>query len=149
MARAATTTDAFNAVAEPRRRQILAAIAASELSVTELVGRLGLPQPLVSKHLRVLRETELVVVRDEGRQRLYRLNGPALKPIYDWVRDFEQLWSERFGRMDIVLAELKAEAGETHESRAGTEDDDGTGHDDQLGGGDTPQRHGDPHHQGV
>jgi DNA-binding transcriptional ArsR family regulator len=149
MARAATTTDAFNAVAEPRRRQILDAIAASELSVTELVGRLGLPQPLVSKHLRVLRETDLVVARDDGRLRLYRLNGPALKPIYDWVRDFEQLWSERFARMDIVLAELKAEAGETHESRAGTEDDDGTGDDDQFGGGDAPQRHADPHHQGV
>ena len=149
MARAATTTDAFNAVAEPRRRQILAAIAASELSVTELVGRLGLPQPLVSKHLRVLRETELVIARDDGRQRRYRLNGPALKPIYDWVREFEQLWSERFARMDIVLAELKAEAGETHESRAGMEDDDGTGDDDQLGGGDAPQRHGDPHRQGV
>jgi DNA-binding transcriptional ArsR family regulator len=113
MARAATTTDAFNAVAEPRRRQILDVIAAGELSVTELVGRLGLPQPLVSKHLRVLRETGLVVARDDGRQRMYRLNGIALKPIYDWVRDFEQLWSERFTRMDVVLAELvAAEAGD-------------------------------------
>jgi DNA-binding transcriptional ArsR family regulator len=108
MARAATTTDAFNAVAEPRRRQILDLIGGRELSVTDLVYRLGLPQPLVSKHLRVLRETGLVVARDDGRQRLYRLNGPALKPIYDWVRDFQQLWSERFARMDAVLAELKA-----------------------------------------
>jgi DNA-binding transcriptional ArsR family regulator len=134
MARAATTTDAFNAVAEPRRRQVLNAIASRELSVTELVHRLGLPQPLVSKHLRVLRETGLVLVRDDGRQRMYRLNGPALKPIYDWVRDFEQLWSERFARMDVVLAELKAaeaaEADNTYESTAGTEHDDGTGHDD-------------------
>lgn len=134
MARAATTTDAFNAVAEPRRRQILDQIGANELSVTDLVRRLGLSQPLVSKHLRVLRETGLVVARDDGRQRMYRLNGPALKPIYDWVRDFEQLWSERFARMDVVLAELKvaeaADTDETDESTAGTEDNDGTGHDD-------------------
>ncbi|HUB42326.1 MAG TPA: metalloregulator ArsR/SmtB family transcription factor [Streptosporangiaceae bacterium] len=107
MARAATTTDAFNAVAEPRRRQILNAIAAGERSVSDLVALLGLPQPLVSKHLRVLREVGLVAARDEGRLRLYRLNAVALKPIYDWVRDFEDLWSERFARMDIVLAELK------------------------------------------
>jgi DNA-binding transcriptional ArsR family regulator len=116
MARAATTTDAFNAVAEPRRRQILDLIAGGERSVTDLVRRLGLPQPLVSKHLRVLRETGLVVARDDGRQRLYRLNGAALRPIYDWVRDFEQLWSERFARMDTVLTELKAA-----EPEAGTE----------------------------
>jgi len=126
MARAATTSDAFNAVAEPRRRHILDVIAAGELSVTDLVRRLGLPQPLVSKHLRVLRETGLVVARDDGRQRLYRLNGPALKPVYDWVRDFEQLWSERFARMDVVLAELTAaEAGRAIDSTAESEDGDG------------------------
>jgi DNA-binding transcriptional ArsR family regulator len=128
MARAATTTDAFNAVAEPRRRQILDVIAAGELSVTELVGRLGLPQPLVSKHLRVLRETRLVVARDDGRQRMYRLNGPALKPIYDWVRDFEELWSERFARMDAVLAELvaaEASDAEASEAQSRTEHADG------------------------
>jgi len=131
VARAATTSDAFNAVAEPRRRQILDVIAAGELSVTDLVGRLGLPQPLVSKHLRVLRETGLVIARDDGRQRLYRLNGPALKPIYDWVRDFEQLWSERFARMDVVLAELMAaEAGHEPDSAAESEDGDGDGRDD-------------------
>ncbi len=131
MARAATTTDAFNAVAEPRRRQILDVIAGNELSVTELVRRVGLPQPLVSKHLRVLRETGLVVARDDGRQRLYRLNGPALKPIYDWVRDFEQLWSERFARMHVVLAELQAaESRHTDESGAGTEEGDGRGGDE-------------------
>jgi len=125
VARAATTSDAFNAVAEPRRRQILDVIAAGELSVSDLVGRLGLPQPLVSKHLRVLRETGLVVARDDGRQRLYRLNGPALKPIYDWVSDFEQLWSERFARMDTVLAELTAaEAGHERNSTAESEDGD-------------------------
>jgi DNA-binding transcriptional ArsR family regulator len=130
MARAATTTDAFNAVAEPRRRQILDVIAGAELSVSDLVRRLGLPQPLVSKHLRVLRETGLVVARDDGRQRLYRLNGPALMPIYDWVRNFEQLWSERFARMDAVLAELRAkEPGHADASRAETEDGDGRGDD--------------------
>ena len=107
MARAATTTDAFNAVAEPRRREILAALASGQRSVNELVSVLDVPQPLVSKHLRVLREVGIVTVREEGRQRLYQLNGSALKPIYDWVKDFEQLWSERFAQMDIVLAELK------------------------------------------
>jgi DNA-binding transcriptional ArsR family regulator len=123
VARAATTSDAFNAVAEPRRRQILDVIAAGELSVTDLVRRLGVPQPLVSKHLRVLRETGLVVARDDGRQRLYRLNGPAIKPIYDWVRDFERLWSERFAHMDVVLAELTAaEAGHASDSTAESED---------------------------
>ncbi len=123
MARAATTSDAFNAVAEPRRRQILDVIAAGELSVTDLVRRLGVPQPLVSKHLRVLRETGLVVARDDGRQRLYRLNGPAIKPIYDWARDFERLWSERFTHMDVVLAELTAaEPGHANDSTAETED---------------------------
>ena len=126
VARAATTSDAFNAVAEPRRRQILDVIAARELSVTDLVRRLGLPQPLVSKHLRVLRETGLVVARDDGRQRLYRLNGQALRPIYDWVSDFEQLWSERFARMDVLLAELTAtEAGQARDGTAESEDENG------------------------
>ena len=120
MARAATTTDAFNAVAEPRRRQILDAIAGGQRSVTELVAILDMPQPLVSKHLRVLREVGIVAAREDGRQRLYRLNGQALKPIYDWVKDFEQLWSERFARMDIVLAELQEQE---------TERDDGDGRD--------------------
>ena len=87
MARAATTTDAFNAVAEPRRRQILDVLAAGERSVNDLVAALEIPQPLMSKHLRVLREVDLVIARDDGRQRLYRLNGIALRPIYDWVRN--------------------------------------------------------------
>jgi DNA-binding transcriptional ArsR family regulator len=107
MARAATTTDAFNAVAEPRRRQILDLLAAGELPVNDLVARLGVAQPQVSKHLRVLREVGLVQVRDEGRQRMYRLNGEPLKPIYDWVRDYERSWSTRFERLDTVLAELR------------------------------------------
>lgn len=108
MARAATTTDAFNAIAEPRRREILDVLAGGERSVSDLVEQLGLAQPLVSKHLRVLREVGLVVVRDQGRQRLYRLNGAALKPVHDWVKDFERTWSERFDELDVVLEELKA-----------------------------------------
>src|SRR5918912_3994570 len=98
VARAATTTDVFNAVAEPRRRQILDLLADGERSVNDLVAQLDLAQPLVSKHLRVLREVGLVDVRDEGRQRLYRLNGPALKPIHDWVKTYERSWAERFDR---------------------------------------------------
>ena len=111
MARAATTADAFNAVAEPRRRQILDALAGGERPVNDLVGMLGLAQPQVSKHLRVLREVGAVDVRDEGRRRVYRLNGHALKPIHDWVSDYERFWSERFEQLDAVLEELKAEGG--------------------------------------
>jgi DNA-binding transcriptional ArsR family regulator len=107
MARAATTADAFNAVAEPRRRQILDALAGGERPVNELVRLLGLAQPQVSKHLRVLRAVGAVDVRNEGRQRLYRLNGRALKPIHDWVKDYEHSWSQRFDRLDLVLDELK------------------------------------------
>ena len=115
MARAATTADAFNAVAEPQRRRILDLLAGGERSVTELVDGLGLTQPQVSKHLRVLREVDAVHVRDDGRRRLYRLHGPALKPIHDWVGAFERTWEERFDAMDTVLAELKRQ-----------EDDDGS-----------------------
>jgi DNA-binding transcriptional ArsR family regulator len=107
MARAATTTDAFNAVAEPRRRAILDALAGGERPVNDLVSVLGIAQPQVSKHLRVLREVGAVDVRDEGRQRLYRLNGQALKPIHDWVKNYERSWSARFDQMDAVLKELK------------------------------------------
>ena len=107
MARAATTADAFNAVAEPRRRQILDALAGGEQPVNDLVKLLGLAQPQVSKHLRVLREVGAVDVRNEGRQRLYRLNGHALKPIHDWVKGYERTWSERFELLDVVLDELK------------------------------------------
>jgi DNA-binding transcriptional ArsR family regulator len=112
MARAATTADTFNAVAEPRRRQILDALAGGERPVNDLVRLLGLGQPQVSKHLRVLREVGAVAVRDEGRRRLYRLNGHALKPIHDWVRTFEGTWSERFERLDDVLEDLKRQEGD-------------------------------------
>jgi DNA-binding transcriptional ArsR family regulator len=107
MARAATTADAFNAVAEPQRRRILDLLAGGERSVTELVDGLGLTQPQVSKHLRVLREVGAVQVRDDGRRRLYRVNGPALKPIHDWVKAYERTWEERFEAMDTVVAELR------------------------------------------
>jgi DNA-binding transcriptional ArsR family regulator len=109
MARAATTTDAFNAVAEPRRRQILDVLATGERPVNDLVTRLGLPQPAVSKHLRVLRDVGLVDVRGSGRQRIYRLDGRSLKPIHDWVKPFEGLWEERFALIDEVLGELEDE----------------------------------------
>jgi DNA-binding transcriptional ArsR family regulator len=107
MARAATTADAFNAVAEPRRRQILDVLADGERPVNDLVRELGLAQPQVSKHLRVLREVGAVDVREAGRQRLYRLNGRALKPIHDWVSEYERSWNARFDRLDVVLEELK------------------------------------------
>jgi DNA-binding transcriptional ArsR family regulator len=109
MSRAATTADAFNAVAEPRRRQLLDALAAGERPVNDLVRALGLAQPQVSKHLRVLREVGAVAVRNDGRQRLYRLNGRALKPIHDWVKPYERTWSERFAELDVVLEDLKHE----------------------------------------
>jgi len=109
VARAATTTDAFNAVAEPRRRQILDVLARGERPVNDLVAELDLSQPQVSKHLRVLREVGAVDVRGEGRRRVYRLNGAALRPIHDWVKDYERTWSERFDQLDTVLGELKKE----------------------------------------
>jgi len=109
MARAATTTDTFNAIAEPRRRAILDVLADGERSVGDLVEALGLAQPQVSKHLKVLREVGAVAVREAGRRRLYRINGEALKTVDDWVVGFEQLWSERFDRLDGVLEDLKRE----------------------------------------
>jgi DNA-binding transcriptional ArsR family regulator len=116
MARAATTADAFNAVAEPRRRAILDVLVAGERPVNDLVRVLGLAQPQVSKHLRVLREVGVVDVRDAGRQRLYRLNGPALKPIHDWLAAYEDSWSERFEQLDVVLDDLKRkELGDDHD----------------------------------
>ena len=118
MARAATTSDAFNAIAEPRRREILDALVQGERQVNQLVTTLGLSQPLISKHLRVLREVGAVEVREDGRRRLYRLNGAALKPIHDWVKAYEQSWNERFEQLDAVLEDLKRK------------DDDGDGDDE-------------------
>ena len=107
MARIPTTHDPFNAVAEPKRRQILEALGAEERSVNEIVELLGWPQPMVSKHLGVLKKVGLVHERREGRQRLYRVNVAKLKPIYDWVTPFERYWSESYERLDEVLSELQ------------------------------------------
>jgi DNA-binding transcriptional ArsR family regulator len=109
MARTATTTDAFNAVAEASRRDLLDAIGSDEVTVGELVDRLGLSQPQVSKHLAVLRAVRLVLVRVDGRHRWYRVNGPALKPIHDWVRSFERTWNTRLDRLDDLVAELQSQ----------------------------------------
>lgn len=109
MARTPTTHDPFNAVAEPKRRQVLEALGVRELSVNDLVDLLGWNQPSVSKHLGVLKQVGLVSERRVGRQRLYRVNGERLKPIYDWVAPFEKYWSESFERLDKVLEQMKKE----------------------------------------
>lgn len=122
MARAATTSDVFNAIAEPRRRQILSVLRDGEQSVNDLVLTLGLEQPQVSKHLRVLREVQAVSVREDGRLRLYRLNGKGLKPVSDFISDFEKFWNERFDRMDALLAEISDTAGTDTTSPAKEQD---------------------------
>lgn len=95
MARAATTSDAFNAVAEPRRREILNLLAGAERPVSEIVIRLRLAQPSVSKHLRVLHDVGLVRSRRAGRRILYRTNAEAIRPLHDWSKTFEQFWGEQ------------------------------------------------------
>jgi DNA-binding transcriptional ArsR family regulator len=107
MARAATTSDAFNAIAEPQRREILVLLRERERSVTEVARELGMAQPRASKHLRVLREVELVRVRDAGKQRLYRLDARGLRPVHEWVGGFEEFWNESFQRLDEYVQELK------------------------------------------
>jgi len=107
MARTSTTYDSFNAVAEPKRRQVLEALGARELSVNEIVEILGWPQPMVSKHLGVLKQVGVVNERRVGRQRIYRVNVEQLKPIHDWVTPFEQYWSESFDRLDDVLQDIQ------------------------------------------
>jgi DNA-binding transcriptional ArsR family regulator len=107
MARTPTTHDPFNAIAEPKRRQVLQVLGTSELSVNELVERLGWNQPMVSKHLGVLKQVGLVSERRVGRQRRYRVNAERLKPIFDWVSPFEQYWVGRFDRLDEVLQGMK------------------------------------------
>ena len=110
MALTPTTHDPFNAIAEPKRRQVLNALGTEELSVNEIVQKLGWTQPMVSKHLGVLKQVGLVSERRVGRQRLYRVNAERLKPIFDWVTPFEHLWSERFDRLDDVLEEIQKKA---------------------------------------
>lgn len=107
MPRSATTSDPFNAIAESGRRDLLMALGRNELSVGDLVSRLGFTQPQVSKHLGVLRAVDLVLVRTDGKHRYYRVNGPALKPIHDWVRQFERTWNSRLDRMEDLINELK------------------------------------------
>jgi DNA-binding transcriptional ArsR family regulator len=109
MARAATTTDVFNAIAEPRRRQIIDLLARKgALAVGTIVVALGLPQPAVSKHLGVLRKVGVVAVTKQGQQRLYNFQAGTLKPVHDWVKTFERLWSHQLDRIK-ERAERKAQ----------------------------------------
>jgi DNA-binding transcriptional ArsR family regulator len=107
MARLATSTDVFNAVAEPRRRRILSLLKSGERSVNDVARSLRVTQPLASKHLGVLRRTGLVRVRGEGQRRLYALNGNGLRPMHDWVKTFEATWNARFDRLAEYLDELQ------------------------------------------
>lgn len=112
MARAATTSDTFNAVAEPRRREILEYLAAAELPVGDLVVRMRMEQPSVSKHLKVLREVGLVRVRREGRHMMYTTNGDAIRPLYEWTKTFERLWAHQ-----LLRIKERAEAKERESSQ--------------------------------
>ena len=109
MPRAPTTLDPFNAVAEPKRRRVLELLAETggELPVNDIVASLRWPQPMVSKHLGVLKEVGLVSVREDGRQRFYRINGEVLKPVYDWAKTFERFWTRQIDRIK-ERAERKA-----------------------------------------
>src|ERR671938_1207034 len=107
MARAATTSDAINAIAEPQRREILVLLRGGERPVTDLARNLGMTQPQASKHLRVLREVGLVRVRGAGRQRLYDLDARGLQPVHEWVGGFARFWSGSFDRLDEYVQELK------------------------------------------
>jgi DNA-binding transcriptional ArsR family regulator len=109
MARAATTSDSFNAIAEPRRREILLLLAAREHSVSEIVATLRTDQPSVSKHLRVLREVGLVRMRCNGRQKLYRTNAEGIRPLHEWASEFERYWSHQLNRVK-ERAEVRAAA---------------------------------------
>lgn len=99
MPRAATTSDAFNAIAEPRRREILEFLAPRERAVNDVASELRLAQPSVSKHLRVLLDVGLVQMRREGRQVLYRTNSEALQPLHEWAQRFERYWRGQLGRV--------------------------------------------------
>lgn len=107
MARAATTSDVFNAIAEPQRRQILVLLRGGERPVTELAEELGMTQPGASKHLRVLREVGLVRDRKAGKQRLYGLDASKLRPVHEWTGGFERFWNESFERLDQYVQGLK------------------------------------------
>ena len=107
MARAATTSDVFNAIAEPQRREILVLLRAGERPVTELALALGMTQPGASKHLRVLREVGLVRDRKAGKQRLYGLDARGLRPVHEWTGGFERFWNESFDRLDTYVQQLQ------------------------------------------
>jgi len=115
MARAPTTLDSFNAIAEPRRRQVLDILAAGELQVNDMVRTLGWPQPQVSKHLGVLRRVGLVRSRRDGRRQVYVINAEKLKPIHDWVKSFERLWSRHLQNIKSV-AEARARAAQSQKN---------------------------------
>ncbi|MGA4545828.1 ArsR/SmtB family transcription factor [Uniformispora flossi] len=108
MARAATTSDVFNAIAEPQRREILLLLRSGEKPVAELAEALGMTQPGASKHLRVLREVGLVRDRKAGKQRLYSLDARGLRPVHEWAGGFERFWNESFDRLDEYVQDLKA-----------------------------------------
>jgi len=116
MARASTTSDAFNAVAEPRRRDILIHLASSERTVSDIVVALRMEQPSVSKHLKVLRNVGLVRARRNGRHMMYRTNAEAIKPLYEWSQFFEKFWSHQLGRIK-ERAEAKAREREQQSNR--------------------------------
>src|SRR3569833_2366779 len=107
MARAATTSDVFNAIAEPQRRELLVLLRTGERPVTELAQELGMSQPGASKHLRVLREVGLVRDRKAGKQRLYGLDARGLRPVHEWTGGFEQFWNESFDRLDAYVQDLR------------------------------------------
>lgn len=109
MARAATTSDAFNAIAEPQRRRILTLLRERERPVGDLARELGMTQPGASKHLRVLREVGLVHARDAGRERVYALDARGLRPIHEWVGGFEEYWNQTFDRLNTYVRELQEE----------------------------------------
>src|SRR5207248_6594186 len=113
MARASTTSDAFNAVAEPRRREILTYLAGAERPVGDIVAALRLEQPSVSKHLRVLRDVGLVRMRCEGRQKLYRTNAEGIRPLHDWTSEFEKYWINQLNRVKERAEKRAAEKAST------------------------------------
>jgi len=125
MARAPTTSDVFNAIAEPRRREILSLLADTERSVFDIVDAMELPQPSVSKHLKVLRDVGLVDVRRDGRRMLYRTNAHAVKPLYEWSRTFERHWRRQLNAVK-QRAETRATERETHSGNRRNDDSDDT-----------------------
>ena len=118
MARATTTSDAFNAVAEPRRREILTYLAGTERPVGDIVTALGLEQPSVSKHLRVLLDVGLVHVRRDGRRMFYRTNADAIRPLHEWAGQFERFWRHQLDSVkEKAEAKMAAKMKELHKDR--------------------------------